>query len=283
MGTAILRGIFTATKNGAAQETSVQTPTKYVACVVDEKSAKRVENELFQHKGSNELTILANKNSEGIQAADIIILATEPRALQEVLEPLREQLSGKLLVSILAGVTVEKISSVVRNEQCTIARVLPNTSAAIGESMTAFANDSGLSEDQRKLVNWVFSCVGEVLEVPTRLMDISTALSGSGVAFAALMLEAMAAGGVAMGLAPRDAQVMAAQVMKGTAQQVLNGEHAAVLRDKVTTPGGCTIAGLCSMEESGVRGGISKAIREATTVVGQLGKGVQNPNRTNFY
>ena len=185
-------------------------------------------------------------------------------------------------MSILAGVTVDKIKSVIPNSNCTIARVLPNTSAAIGESMTAFANDSGLNEEQKATINWIFSCVGKVVEVPTRLMDISTALSGSGVAFAALMLEAMATGGVAMGLSPRDAQVMAAQVMKGTAQQVLNGEHAAVLRDKVTTPGGCTIAGLCTLEETGVRGGISRAVREATTVVGQLGRGVPNPNRTKF-
>jgi pyrroline-5-carboxylate reductase len=113
-------------------------------------------------------------------------------------------------------------------------------------------------------------------------MDASTALCGSGPAFFALMLEAIIDGAVAMGLPRVEAQKMAAQTMKGTAEMVLQGEHPALLRDKVTTPGGCTIGGLLVLEEGRVRGTVAKAVREATVVASQLGKGIQGINGTRF-
>jgi len=113
-------------------------------------------------------------------------------------------------------------------------------------------------------------------------MDVSTALCGSGPAFFALMLEAAIDGAVAMGMPRAEAQKMAAQTMRGTAGMVLNGEHPALLRDKVTTPGGCTIGGLLVLEEGRVRGTVARAVREATVVASQLGKGVQGVNGTRF-
>ena len=98
----------------------------------------------------------------------------------------------------------------------------------------------------------------------------------------ALVLEAMADGGVAMGLPRAEAQIMAAQVMKGTASLVANGEHPAVLKDKVSTPGGCTIGGLLVLEEGRTRGTVARAVREATVVASQLGKGVVGVNGTRF-
>jgi pyrroline-5-carboxylate reductase len=111
-------------------------------------------------------------------------------------------------------------------------------------------------------------------------MDASTALCGSGPAFFALILEAAADGAVAMGIPRAEAQKMAAQTMRGAAGLVLAGEHPAVLRDKVSTPGGCTIGGLLVLEEGSVRGTVSRAVREATVVASQLGAGVKNVNGT---
>ncbi|KAH0556390.1 Pyrroline-5-carboxylate reductase [Trichoglossum hirsutum] len=113
-------------------------------------------------------------------------------------------------------------------------------------------------------------------------MDASTALCGSGPAFFALILEAIADGAVAMGLPRAEAQLMAAQTMKGTAGMVLGGEHPALVREKVGTPGGCTIGGLLVLEEGRVRGTVARAVREATVVAGQLGRGVQGVNGTRF-
>jgi len=113
-------------------------------------------------------------------------------------------------------------------------------------------------------------------------MDACTALCGSGPAFFALMLEAASDGAVAMGLPRAEAQRMAAQTMLGAASLVLHGDHPALLRDKVSTPGGCTIGGLLVLEEGRVRGTVARAVREATVVASQLGQGVQGVNGTRF-
>jgi len=132
------------------------------------------------------------------------------------------------------------------------------------------------------LIDWIFTRIGKVVHLPSGNMDACTALCGSGPAFMALVMDAMADGGVAMGIPRKEAQIMAAQTMKGTSQLVLKGEHPAVLKDKVTTPGGCTIGGLMVLEEKGVRGAVSRAIREATVVASQLGAGVKGVNGTRW-
>jgi pyrroline-5-carboxylate reductase len=132
------------------------------------------------------------------------------------------------------------------------------------------------------VVEWIFERIGKVAHLPESNMDVSTALCGSGPAFFALMLEAAIDGAVAMGMPRAEALKMAAQTMKGAACMVLEGEHPALLRDKVTTPGGCTIGGLLVLEEGRVRGTVARAVREATVVASQLGKGVQGVNGTRF-
>jgi pyrroline-5-carboxylate reductase len=209
--------------------------------------------------------------------------------LQE--EGIKQALEGKLLISILAGVPVTQIEDILydgnvranSNQKYKIVRVMPNTASEIGESMTVIATSSpALPPHLSTLVSWIFNSIGRVVQLPPLLMDASTALCGSGPAFFALMLEAMTDGAVAMGLPRKEAQIMAAQTMKGTAGLVLGGEHPALLRDKVSTPGGCTIGGLLVMEEGRVRGNIARAVREATVVASQLGKGVQGVNGTRF-
>ena len=192
---------------------------------------------------------------------------------------MKDALHGKVLVSILAGVTQQQIEGFLYPEgtekvdgACRIVRVMPNTASFVGESMSVIQTSTPpLSESQHALVNFIFSSIGRVVELPPAQMDISTALCGSGPAFFALILEAAADGAVAMGLPRAEAQLMAAQTMRGTTGLVLNGEHPAVLKDKVSTPGGCTIGGLMSLEEDGVRGSMAKAIREACVVASRLG------------
>jgi len=205
---------------------------------------------------------------------------------------MREALTGKLLISICAGVPVgqmekalygELAPSMKESEKCTIVRAMPNTASGIRESMTVVATSTPpLPADASGLVTWIFKQIGDVVYLPASSMDASTALCGSGPAFCALMLEAMADGAVAMGIPRAEAQRMAAQVMRGTSGMVLGGEHPAILRDKVSTPGGCTIGGLLVLEEGRVRGSVARAVREATVVASQLGKGVQGVNGTRF-
>ena len=203
---------------------------------------------------------------------------------------MREALKGKLLISILAGVPVSQIEEELYgvnvgypDDRCQIVRVMPNTASLVRESMTVIATSTPpLPPSQNALVTWIFSRIGRVVHLPPSLMDASTALCGSGPAFMALVLEAIADGAVAMGLPRAEAQLMAAQTMRGTAGLVLNGEHPALVREKVSTPGGCTIGGLLVLEEGRVRGTVARAVREATVVASQLGKGVQGVNGTRF-
>ncbi|EOO03040.1 putative pyrroline-5-carboxylate reductase protein [Phaeoacremonium minimum UCRPA7] len=173
-------------------------------------------------------------------------------------------LTGKLLISICAGVTVDQIQGYLNDEvqQCTIVRAMPNTASLIRESMTVIAtSEPPLPPQQASLVTWIFKRIGEVVYLPPTAMDASTALCGSGPAFFALMLEAAIDGAVAMGLPRAEAQRMAAQTMRGASGLVLNGDHPALLRDKVSTPGGCTIGGLLVLEEGRVRGTVARALQ----------------------
>jgi pyrroline-5-carboxylate reductase len=257
------------------------TPSKFIACVRRPESAKRIKTAVAEY--SRPVQVLQNENVKGVKAADVVILGCKPYMVAEILaEPgIKEALEGKLLISICAGVPVEQIQNVLyptgdaTNNPCKIVRVMPNTAAIVRESMTVIATSTPpLPPHFNGIVEWIFKQIGRVVHLPPSMMDVSTALCGSGPAFLALMLESLADGAVAMGLPRAEAQLMAAQTMRGTAGMVLNGEHPALIREKVSTPGGCTIGGLLVLEEGRVRGTVAKSVREATVVASQLGKGV---------
>jgi pyrroline-5-carboxylate reductase len=255
LGKAILRGILTS-KPSPGEALPPRVPTHFIACVSRQASADSVRDELW---GLTEnLAILANENVRGARHADIVLLACKPQQVKAVLdvEGMREALRGKLLISILAGVPVSQIEDILYGgvstsgdsttgqstlgpeDRCTVVRAMPNAASGIGESMTVIATSTPpLPPEREALVSWIFSKIGRTVQLAPSLMDASTALCASGPAFYALMLEAMADGGVAMGIPRKEAQFMAAQTMKGTAGLVLNGEHPALLRDKVSTPG----------------------------------------------
>ena len=239
--------------------------------------------------------ILEDENLLGVQKADVILLGCKPYNLKSILsEPgMQEALRGKLLISILAGVPVSQIEEtlyphgsgeIMESEQrCKIVRVMPNTASILRESMTVIATCTPpLPHHLDSLVTWMFTRIGQVKHINPALMDVCTALCGSGPAFFSLFMEAIADGAVAMGLPRKEALFMAAQTMKGTAAMILEGEHPAILRDKVSTPGGCTIGGLLVLEEGSLRGTAARGLREATVVASQLGKGVQGVNGTRF-
>ena len=243
---------------------------------------------------TDDLTVLVNDNLLGIQRADVVLLGCKPYMAKDILRKkgIREALAGKFLISILAGVPVSQIEEALygslsdeegeAQNRCRVVRVMPNTASLIRESMTVIATSNPpLPQDLDAMVTWIFTRIGRVVHLPPSEMDVSTALCGSGPAFFALILEAMADGAVAMGLPRVQAQEMAAQTMKGAACLVLNGEHPALVREKVSTPGGCTIGGLLVLEEGRVRGTMARGIREATVKASQLGKGVAGINGTN--
>jgi pyrroline-5-carboxylate reductase len=270
------------------EEQPQRLPSSFIACVRRDQSAKKIKQTMAHHR--TPLKVYVNDNIKAAKEADVVLLSCKPQMFREVLgaEGMKEALAGKMLISILAGVTEDQIEKLLYDESfpenaCRVVRAMPNTASFVRESMTVIATSTPpLPKEWNGLVTWIFSRIGRVVQLPPSAMDASTALCGSGPAFMALILEALADGGVAMGLPRVEAQLMAAQVMKGTAGLVMAGEHPAILRDKVSTPGGCTIGGLLVLEEGTVRGSVARAVREATVVASQLGKGVIGVNGTRF-
>lgn len=305
LGSAILSGILdsihprTSSVDGTSTPASdipqghapTRTPSAFIACVTRPASVERLKADLKQHL--HRIDILQDNNLKGVQHAAAVLLACKPYMARVILTApgIREALAGKLLISILAGVPVVQIEETlygaastdrsVSEDRCRIVRVMPNTASLNRESMTVIATSTPpLPPSQASLVTWMFTRIGRVVHLPPSAMDASTALCGSGPAFCALMLEAMADGAVAMGIPRAEAQEMAAQTMRGCAGMVLKGQHPAIVREQVSTPGGCTIGGLLVLEEGALRGTIARGVREASVVASQLGKGVQGVNGT---
>ena len=202
-------------------------------------------------------------NLAGVRDADIIILAVKPQLMSEVLAGIADYTDGKLIISIAAGIAIEKIKSRVA-DTARVVRVMPNTPALIGEGMSAFCTGGGISESDRKIVAEILQSVGEAVEVEESLMDAVTGLSGSGPAYVYLIIEALADGGVLMGLARETAQKLAVQTVLGSARMVLEtGKHPGELKDAVTSPAGTTIRALEILEEKGLRSALIEAVKAA--------------------
>ncbi|KAF3060006.1 Pyrroline-5-carboxylate reductase [Daldinia childiae] len=298
MGIAILSGILSSlqemsgprplqTPSGRstpADEIPARLPSRFIACVRRPESAKKVKQALWEHSSS--VKVVQKENVAAVMKSEVIILACKPHMVEDLLnEPgLSKALHGKLLISICAGVTVPQIEKILHGAvpekdpevdgRCRIVRALPNTASMVRQGMTVVANsEPPLPAHTSSLVTWIFKRIGDVIYLPAKNMDASTALAGSGPAFFSLVLEAAVDGAVSLGVPRAEAQRMAAQSMKGAAALVLNGDHPALLRDRISTPGGCTIEGLLVLEEGRVRGTVAKAVKQAAVVASQLGKG----------
>ncbi len=212
-------------------------------------------------------------NAELVRSADTIVLCVKPADAVGALGSLRDDLAGKLVISIVAGLPIRTLQDAA-GPKARIVRVMPNTPALIGEGAAAFALAASARDADAEVVEKIFGAVGFVCLVKEELLDVVTGLSGSGPAFVYLMIEALADGGVLMGL-PRDLSLqLAAQTVAGAARMVRqSGLHPAVLRDQVTSPGGTTVAGLEELEHGGARAAFLAAVRAATERSRELGSG----------
>lgn len=200
-------------------------------------------------------------NSAVFDQASTVLLAIKPQILYEVVESIQSE-NNPLILSILAGVTLFTLERNFSN--CPIIRVMPNTPATVGKGITAIAPSEEVTEDQLNQAKAIFETVGEVVIVPERLMDGVTGLSGSGPAYVAIMIEALADGGVSAGLPRAIADQLALQTVLGTATLLQeSGLHPAQLKDRVTSPGGTTIAGVSALEKAGFRSALIQAVQAA--------------------
>ncbi|TXT48682.1 MAG: pyrroline-5-carboxylate reductase [Spirochaetes bacterium] len=203
--------------------------------------------------------------------AEILILAVKPKAIVEILNSIGDAfVPGTLLISTAAGVPLDVIESRVPGFVAVI-RTMPNLAVSVGEGMTALSKGKNVSQKQTEIALGLFGAVGGVVLLEETHMDAVTGLSGSGPAYIYIVIEALADGGVKMGL-PRDVAIkLAAQTVLGAAKTVLEtGEHPAKLKDQVTTPAGVTIDGILELEEGGLRVTLIKSVVKATERAKQL-------------
>jgi len=216
---------------------------------------------------------VGSHNLEAVLWADIIILCVKPQVINEVLSNIQTGLSHKqLVISVAAGVPIQGIQAQI-GPTIPLVRAMPNTPAIIQEGVTALSGCRGLSSDHLEVAKNIFESVGKVVVVEESLMDAVTGLSGSGPAYVYLAIEALIDGGVRVGLPRNVAHILAVQTVLGAAKMVREtGEHPAVLKDRVTSPGGTTIAGLQQLEEGGLRATLIEAVEAATHRSSELGK-----------
>jgi pyrroline-5-carboxylate reductase len=207
---------------------------------------------------------VTDDNLDLARQADIIILAVKPQVAASVLTALEPVITpDKLVISIMAGIPTTTIEETLTNG-VRVVRSMPNTPALIQSAATAICPGRKATEQDLKIARGIFSCAGIVVTVTEKQMDAVTGLSGSGPAYVFTFIEALSDAGVKNGL-PRDvALLLAVQTVLGAARMLSEaGEHPAVLRDKVTSPGGTTIAGMHALEKEGFRGVVMDAVDAA--------------------
>jgi pyrroline-5-carboxylate reductase len=221
------------------------------------------------------------KSSTGVQISgslrdlakkcNVIIIAVKPDAVKPVLIDIKNDLSGKLIISIAAGISTGYINEILGSGK-NIIRVMPNTPALIGEGMSVIS--AGLDTDMKslKIAEEIFSYLGQVLTMQEKYMDAVTAVSGSGPAYVFTLIQAMIDGGVKTGLPRSEAALLASQTVLGAAKMVLESQADPIsLRGKVTSPGGTTIDAVHILEKSGFSGIIMDAIEAAKIKSEKLG------------
>lgn len=207
---------------------------------------------------------VADTGSTLVQDVDLVVLAVKPLQVITVLKEIAPVLNKKkVLVSVAAGVTLDNIQKEI-GSQIPVVRVMPNVPCLIGQGAMGISYNSSVTDNKRILVENLFSSVGSVEPISEEYMDAVTAVSGSGPAFVFLVAEALTDAAVDIGL-PRDlARRLVSQTLIGSSAMLQqSGEHPAVLKERVTSPGGTTIAGLRALESGGVRAAFFGAIREA--------------------
>lgn len=232
----------------------VIAPETVQACVASEASQRQLAAERPQ--------LSVSTTAEAAWAAPVVVLAVKPQQLEAVAAGAGPAPPGSLLISVLAGVALERLQRLFPGRACV--RAVPNTPCLVQAGLTGLAWGQGVDLEQRQWVSRLFARVGEVWELPEHQLDAFLALTSSGPAFVALVAEAMSDGAVAAGLPRALAHHLAHRTLAGTASLLQAQElHPGQLKDMVSSPGGTTIAGLRELERAGVRSALLEAVLAA--------------------
>lgn len=241
------------------------------AGVVEAGRITVVEPHAARHGVFAALGVSSVSSASDAPQADVVIVAVKPQVIDDVLAGLAEQVANSLVVSVAAGITTARLESQLP-VGTSVVRVMPNTPAMAGEGMAVISGGTETSSEELDIVRALFESIGKAVVIDERYQNAATAISGSGPAYFALVVDALARAGVAAGL-PRDvAQLLAVQTMRGTAALLEQSEmHPEELVDGVASPGGTTIAAVNALEASGVRAAFARAVAAAVARAEELG------------
>ncbi len=255
MAESIIKGILDA---------KLHQPETLLACDISEERLKYLQNTFRINT--------TRSNREAVREGQVIVLAVKPKIVNSVLAEIRSELGRKLLVSVAAGVPTSRLNSQLERE-AQIIRAMPNAPSKVQNGATVIAAGKGVDEKHLKSGLEIFNSIGKTWILEENHLDVVTGLSGSGPAFVFVMIEALADGAVKEGLPRKIALSLAAQTVLGAAQMCLQtGEHPAVLKDFVASPGGTTMSGLHLLESGNIRFAFMEAVGAATKKSRELGK-----------
>lgn len=247
MGGAIIKGVIS---NSLFEATNV--------LVSDPNDANR--NALISETGC----VGVSSNIDLLNQSNVVVVAVKPNVLPYVLEEIKVHVDQQLIISIVAGVSIERYKNVL-GDSAKIVRTLPNTPLLVNEGMTIISYDGNIVDEDKQIVEKIFSCVGEIEIFSEKLMNEVIALTSSSPAYIFQMIEAMADGAVLSGIPRNTAYKLAAQSIMGSAKLVLEtGKHPAELKDMVCSPGGTTIEAVAELENKGFRSAIISAMKACT-------------------
>ncbi len=249
MGEALARGVLRAGLLDAVDLTLVDVVTERAHALAAELGA-----------------VAAPDNRTAVTEASIVVIAVKPYDLPSLCAEIADALpAGCAVLSIAAGVTLNRIARLLHRNDLILARAMPNTPCLVGAGATGLSFAGEPPTEIRRTLHGLLSAVGLVEEVPEQQLNAVTGLSGSGPAYIAVLIEALADGGVQMGLPRAQAERLAMQTVRGTAQLLQEtGQHPAQVKDAVSSPGGTTIAGLAALESEKFRYALIAAVRAAT-------------------
>lgn len=245
MGEAMIRGILKA---------RIVPPREVVILDIRPERGK----ELGQRFGVS----VAKGMADLFRRCDAIVFAVKPQGVEDVLRQVpADAAKGKLVISVAAGVPTRTFLSAL-GDGARVVRAMPNTPAQVGMGSTGVCFARDVAREQKEWVRKIFSSFGEVVEFPREeLLDVVTALSGSGPAYAFLFIEALAEGAVRAGMGRAEAIRLAAATVEGAGRMVREtGRHPAELKDMVISPGGTTAAGIAALETGAFRGTVLSAV-----------------------
>ena len=263
IGSALLRRLIS---------TNTIDKNSIIAFDIDENKRKKLSEECKIEYAEN--------NKELVKASKYIIIAVIPQVIDTVLKEIEPIITNdQIIISIAAGVSFKHINKVI-SPAIGLIRIMTNTPALVGAAATAIAHNENVKENQLDFVKGIFSAVGMVVELEERHLDAVTGLSGSGPAYIFIIIEALADGGVKMGLPRAIALKLAAQTLLGSAKLLLETNiHPAALKDMVATPGGTTITAIHELESAKIRATLIGAVEAATLKSKSLNLAKTNNNQ----